>query len=296
MLRTIAGLAVAAFGGAFAVPAVPADAAVSVQIVAHFDLATRQQPENITLEPDGSADVTFAGAGQVARVHPDGRTEILATFPAGGSAGGIVRTSDGTLYVNYRGATQTGVWRIRPGQAPALFAALPDAKFPNGLALGPCDLYVTDSAAGAVWRVPLSGATPTLWAQGGELSPRTPTTFGSNGVKVHDAAVWVSNTDFGTLLRIPIRRDGSAGTIETKATGIGGIDDFAFEGNSVLAALNPFSEVIRVLPDGSHETVLTAGDGLRNPTSVAVRGNSAYVASAAYFTRDDPNLLKARVR
>lgn len=293
MLRIIAGLAVAVFAS---VLAVPANAAVRAQIVAHFDLAAHQQPENITLEPDGSADVTFVGAGQVARVHPDGRTEIIATLPAGGAVSGIVRASDGTLYVNYRGATQTGVWRIRPGHAPALFAALPGAQFPNGLALGPCDLYVTDSSAGAVWRVPLSGATPTVWAQGGALSPKSPASFGSNGVKVHDSAVWVSNTDFGTLLRIPIRRDGSAGTIETKVTGIGGIDDFTFAGNSILAAMNQASEVIRVLPDGSHETVLTHDDGLRNPTSVAVRGNSAYVPSAAYFTQDDPNLLKAHVR
>jgi hypothetical protein len=42
---------------------------------------------------------------------------------------------------------------------------------------------------------------------------------------------------------------------------------------------------------GRFTTVLSAADGLQNPTSVAVRGNTAYVISAAYFTLTDPNLI-----
>ncbi|MEN3265404.1 MAG: hypothetical protein V7646_2298, partial [Pseudonocardia sp.] len=38
---------------------------------------------------------------------------------------------------------------------------------------------------------------------------------------------------------------------------------------------------------------LTAEDGVSNPTSLAVRGRTVYVASGAYFTRNDPNLLLA---
>ena len=38
-------------------------------------------PENLALEPGGSADVTFAEAAQVARVSPDGRVRILAQLP-----------------------------------------------------------------------------------------------------------------------------------------------------------------------------------------------------------------------
>jgi hypothetical protein len=41
--------------------------------------------------------------------------------------------------------------------------------------------------------------------------------------------------------------------------------------------------------------VLISTDGLSNPTSIAVRGSTVYVASAAYITHADPNLLLAKV-
>ncbi|WP_199790257.1 hypothetical protein [Streptomyces canus] len=79
-------------------------------------------------------------------------------------------------------------------------------------------------------------------ATGTALTPLpSGTGFGADGIKVHDDAVWVSNTDRGMVLRIPVRRNGSAGPIETRATGLGGIDDFAFtsrHGDTVLAAVN----------------------------------------------------------
>ncbi|MDX3570619.1 hypothetical protein [Streptomyces sp. ID05-47C] len=42
-------------------------------------------------------------------------------------------------------------------------------------------------------------------------------------------------------------------------------------------------------------TVLTAADGLQGPTSIALRGNTVHVLSAAYLTAKDPNLLLARL-
>ncbi|MET8772849.1 hypothetical protein ABZV94_39245, partial [Streptomyces sp. NPDC004658] len=61
-------------------------------------------------------------------------------------------------------------------------------------------------------------------------------------------------------------------------------------------ALNSGNRVVLVRADGTVTTVLTAADGLSNPTSVAVRGRTVYVPSAASTTRRDPNLLLARLR
>jgi len=73
--------------------------------IAHFDVTALQQPENMTLTPDGAAVVTFTGARQVARVSRDGSVTILATLPAPttGTArtSGIVRADDGSFLVNY---------------------------------------------------------------------------------------------------------------------------------------------------------------------------------------------------
>ncbi len=284
------------------------------RVVAHFDFAAGEAPENIALEPDGSADLTFAFARQVANVTRHGDIRERVTLPAVANPNtpiihsavvtGIARAHDGTLYVNYAtGTSKTGIWRIVPdGSRPQQIAKLPTNGLPNGLALDEHRgvLYAADSVLGTVWRVPVSGGERTAWATGTALDPvPSESGFGINGIKVHDSAVWVSNTDRRTLLRIPVRRNGSAGTIETRATGIDGIDDFAFvyrHADTVLAAVNATSQVVVVRPDGTHSVVLTEQDGLSNPTSVAVRDRTVYVPSASYFaTEPDPNLLLARL-
>jgi hypothetical protein len=309
VMSGVAAISLAATAG----PALAATPPVShVHIVAHFDIATGQQPENIALQRDGVPDVTFAFAHQIARVTRGGGIQVLATLPAppAGSAvpvlgapeflAGIVIARDGTRFVNYDTGTAalTGVWRVRPGGQPARIAALPADSLANGLAIdrGTGMLYVTDSALGVIWRVPVSGGTPVVWASGPDL--QSAGFLGANGLKVHDGAVWASNTDKGLLLRIPILPGGAAGTIRVAASGVAAIDDFSFTsgaGDTVLAAQNAISQVALIRPDGTHTTVLTAADGLSNPSSVAVTGHTIYVTSAAYVTGTDPNLLTAQL-
>src|SRR5580704_5959696 len=85
------GLAVAAAACLLTVaaPAAAASGPVSnPRIIAHLDFSLGQTPENLALEPDGSADVTFAEAAQVARVSLAGQVRIFAqvTEPTGGAA------------------------------------------------------------------------------------------------------------------------------------------------------------------------------------------------------------------
>ncbi|MFD6925118.1 SMP-30/gluconolactonase/LRE family protein [Streptomyces sp. NPDC059944] len=280
------------------------------RIAAHFDLASGRTPENIALAPGGDAYVTFAAGRQVAKVSRDGTTRILATLPKPADGGvhtpvlgfpltvGITRAHDGTLYFLYATGTSdlTGVWRLRPGGRPARIAALPADGLPNGLALDAHGraLYVTDSVLGTIWRVPTSGGTATAWSNAPELAS---TGFlGANGLKFHHGAVWAGNLDQGTVVRVPVLPGGHAGRARIRATGLPGIDDFAFTGHGdLLATLNGSSRVALVRPDGSHSIVLTQADGLQNPTSVALRGHTVYVTSAAYVTARDPNLLLARL-
>ncbi|MGW2441253.1 hypothetical protein ACWCY1_31610 [Streptomyces goshikiensis] len=143
--------------------------------------------------------------------------------------------------------------------------------------------------------MPTTGGTPRTWSAAPELAS---TGFlGANGLKIQGGALWVTNLDQGTVLRIPVLRDGRVGRVQTWATGLAGIDDFVFtgHGDQILAALNGPGEVALVQPDGAHSTVLTAADGLQNPTSIALRGDTAYVLSAAYVTAKDPNLLLAHL-
>jgi hypothetical protein len=270
-------------------------------IIANFDVTTEQQPENIALAPDGSADLTFNYSREVGQVSADGSLQILATLPqdSAGSAlaSGIVRLSDGSLLVDYSAGAQSGIWSVPAGGGtPAQVVAIPGAGWLNGLALDSAQdaLYASDSTLGAVWKISLTTDQVTEWEQGSALDP-SGTAKGANGLKVHDDAIWVSNTAQGRLLRIPIEGDGSAGPITTVATGVTGIDDFAFSGSGdVIAAQNPVSEVSAINPaTGATSTLLTSSAGLSNPDSVAISGSEAYITSGAYFTEADPNLLVA---
>ncbi|MFG2278667.1 hypothetical protein ACGFNQ_08280 [Streptomyces asoensis] len=310
---TAAALALALFASAPAVGDAPVVSDPSV--LAHFDLAKGESPENIALASDGSAYLTLSSARQVVRIDRTGRKRVLATLPAvtdphtpivrAAVVLGIARARNGTLFVNYAtGTGATGIWRVpaRGGTARQI-AQLPADGFPNGLALDERRgvLYAADSVRGVVWRVPRTGGRPTAWAAGAALEARNPrpaARVGVNGLRFHRGAVWVSNTNAGTLLRIRVRDNGSAAAIETRATKLYAIDDFAFverHRDTALAALTGGSEVVLVRPDGTRQVVLARKDGLSNPTAVAVRGRTAYVPSAAYFTQQDPNLLVARV-
>ena len=306
---TITIFAAAAALLATGTPATAATAPLSApRLAAHFDLAAAQQPENITVDHDGTAYLTFSFARQVVQVSPAGRIRVLATLPAPANpstpnlgkafVGGIARDDHGTTYVTYATGTAdlTGIWAIRPGGAPRRISALPANGLPNGLALDERTglLYVTDSVHGVVYRVPARGGAAITWATGEALQPST--FAGANGLKVHNGAVWAGNLDKGTILRIPITARGTAGPIEVRASGLPSLDDFAFTGRGdTLIAARDDNEVDLVRPDGTHNAVLTAADGLQTPTSVAVHGSRVYIPSAAYLTNTDPNLLVAHL-
>jgi hypothetical protein len=287
------------------------------RIVARFDFSRGQTPENVALEPDGSADITLAVAAQVAQVSRSGEVRVLAQLPhpargaacpvlgpllgATALAVGIARDHGGNLYVALCTGSPDlqGIWRISRSGSMARVAALPADGIPNGLALDERRgvIYVADSLLGTIWRMSVATGAVSVWASGAQLAPDGG--LGANGLKLHGGAIWVSNTQLGTLLRIPVTHDGSAGPIQTEATGLSGIDDFAFTGRGnrapILAAINRTSRVVLIQRDGSQQTVLTAADGLSNPSAIAICDRTAYVLNAAYLTQTAPSLMIARL-
>jgi hypothetical protein len=280
------------------------------RVTTHLDLAAGQTPENLTRANGGSLDVTLTGSRQVVNVGEDGVVRVLATLPLPADGGvrtplggaavptGITRASDGRIFVAYAAGDSrlTGLWSFKPGRSPRRIAALPASSFPNGIALDETrgNVYVADSTLGTVWQIPSRGGAAKVWATDPSLEP---TAFaGANGLKVHRGAVWVSNTDAGTLLRIRVRDRGSAGPVEVRATGLSGVDDFAFtgRGDDAFAALFVANQVVHVDDHGGTRTVLDAGDGLQNPSAILLRRSTAVVSGSARITGVDPNLLTAR--
>lgn len=276
------------------------------RVVKHFDLAAGQLPENVIAAPQGGVDVTFAAARQVARVSAGGSVRVLATLPAPPEAAktpvlgfplttGLQRGADGSLYTLYATGdpATTGLWRIRPGTPPRRIAALPADGLPNGLVLDPTRrrLFIADSVNGTISRVSTSGGAVTIVSRAPTLAARG--FLGVNGLRLHRGSLYATNLDRGTVLRLAVTPAGGLGTPREVARGLKGIDDFAFAGGRILAAINPDSTLVEIGADGGHRVVLRRADGLSNPTAVLVRGRRVYVTSAAYVTRKDPNLLTA---
>ena len=306
-------LAAAIAATAFLVPAPYASAATGhvhdkpivtdVKTAVTFDFTAGESAENITVNSDGSLTISQLGTPvgkppKLEHIGLSGHRRVLVTGQSGDGILGNTRGPDGSVYYNVLSAdaSRSGVWAVAPGGTPHRIAALPTDGFPNGLAIDPSGrtLYVADSKKSTIWAVPASGGTATAWLTDPALAPAPSSSFplGANGMRFHNGAVWVSNTEQGTLLRIPVSSTGAAGRIHVVTGEVTGIDDFNFlssRSNVVFAALNGPNEVAVVYPDGTTKTVLTAAEGLGSPTATAVRGTRLYITDAGFAA---PNIAK----
>jgi sugar lactone lactonase YvrE len=275
-------------------------ASAQIQTVALFDASLLETPENIAIDHDNNKYVSLALTGEIRRIAPDGVQSTYAKLPLGappltfcGSffAGltGITFDEHDTLYANLASCdpASRGVWKIPgDGQPPTRIAALSMQSLPNGIVHHRDWLYVADSVIGVIWRVADTGGTAEIWAGGQELSQVPNGLPGPNGLKLFEGELYVSNPSQGTVVAVRVRPDGTAGAVRTHATGTF-CDDFAFDvrGN-LYCGTDPFNTVVRIAPDGTTETILTALDGLDGPTAVLFghkdEGFDLYITNAAF--------------
>jgi sugar lactone lactonase YvrE len=262
-----------------ATPITPAHATSDVHILVSFDESSGQNPEGIALDRTGDVFVSISPLGDLWKI-PAGST----TPQPFGHVDGIVPGRDFGLiglavdvFGNVYGAVQSadptanGVWRFdrRTGDA----TRLPGSNaigIANGLAFDHRgNLYVTDSAAGAIWRIPWGGSA-SVWLQDpaltGDGSLQLGVPLGVNGIAFRNGRFTVTNTERRTILSIPTR-DPSA--IQLVATLGGNPDGVAMDvhGNAYVA-INLQDTIARVSPTGSVD-VVASGDPLDFPSSVA---------------------------
>ncbi|MEA2602573.1 MAG: hypothetical protein QOF89_3565 [Acidobacteriota bacterium] len=301
-----------------AVLAHPPDAG-TVETVIHFNPQALESPENIVIDKSGTMYVSLALTGEIRKIAPDGTQSTLITLPIGppltfcgpffNAVTGITLDSrDGSIYASAAACDPAfrGVWRISPNGHGEVVANLPLTGIPNGIDLDDGELYVADSFLGLIWRVPAAGGQAEVWLDHPllKLPPGAPTGFpGPNGLKLFRGEVYVSNSAAGTVLAIPIQRDGSAGEprIHAHMPGQSGCDDFSFDVHGALyCTTDPFLTLVKVNPDGSTQVLLTAADGLDGPTATAFgrKGQdrfNLYITNGAFpffSTTHQPSLMR----
>jgi sugar lactone lactonase YvrE len=269
-----------------------AGAAGHVETVVQFNPDAGQLPEGVTVDKTGNVFVSLSPLGELVKVAPgSGEAEPFGSVPGlqdgdigliglavdapGNVSGGVFSFNDDL------DTTATGVWKF--DRKTGVAERVPGTKaiqLPNSIAFDKRGtMYITDSITGAVWRVPKKGGSAEPWIVNpllaGDGSAGFPFPIGANGIAVRQNTVYVSTTETGLIVTVPILPDGSAGeaalytTVTDKNGDLIALDGIALDvhGNVYIAA--PLANaVVRVNKDGSVET-LASGDPLDGPTSVA---------------------------
>jgi sugar lactone lactonase YvrE len=275
-------------------------ASAQIETVVSFNATLLETPENIAIDHDNNKYVSLALTGEIRKIAPDGTQSTFALLPLGAPpltfcgpffAGltGITFDEHDNLYANLASCdpASRGIWKIpHDGEPAARIAALPMQSLPNGIVHHRDRIYAADSVIGVIWRVADTGGVAEIWANDQALAQLPNGLPGPNGLKLFEGELYVSNPSQGSVIAVRVRPDGTAGATRTHATNVF-CDDFAFDVHGNLyCGTDPFNTVVRIAPDGTITTILTAADGLDGPTAVFFghrnEGFDLYIANAAF--------------
>ncbi len=247
---------------------------------------------------------------QVRKFTPNGE-QLFSVEIGQGTIGGLTITADGDLYIALAAGSGRGIYRM---DGEGQFEVLPGSSqifFANGLAFDDVGtLWVTESVSmvspgpppvvgqGGVWRITRRGSPelcvrdPLLTGTGvlGNVVP-----IGANGIAHYHGNLYITNTEKGTVLRLPVEPDGGVGDLEVWTTledvpesplagaplVVGG-DGIALDvyGNLYVAVLTR-SAIVRIdLSDKSQKTVAA----FRVPASLPLYAGLDFPASVAFGT------------
>lgn len=264
--------------------------------------------ENIAVRGSGGILVTVHNRNELIYLDPGQSKQppvVVHTFSAAPS--GIVEVESDQFYVSTGTIGERGSYAIfkidmsdfkidgngdvTTSAAVSKVADVPDALFLNGSALLNREegvILLADSILGAVYRLQISSAKVDVWIQHKRLEKVTdnPLLPGVNGIKVYKGALYLSNTEARTFLRVAIDESGaSTGEIELLQENLN-VDDFAFDadGSSYLTT-HIFQSVVKLRGDGKRSRIAGAPDDRTCAgTTAAAFGRTASDRTSLYVT------------
>lgn len=294
-------IAAAALTTLISLTAFRSDAAPCLTVVAPLDPSIGQLPESITIDDDDNVFLSMANA--IWRV-PAGQhaPELFATLPIPADgitfALGLKFGPDGALYAgsgSFNPANDAAhVWRISPTGAVSAYVDLDPTGFPNDLAWDDDgNLFVTDPFLGRIYKID-DQRNIDVWADDplldGNGSVFGIASFGVDGIAFdkNKKNLYVTNLDYGEILRIPVQRHGDAGDPEVYAgdARLTGADGIAFDKNGNLYVAVNAQNQIAVVDRGGDVSVVAQGGPLDGPSSLVfgTHGNAkktVYISSFA---------------
>jgi sugar lactone lactonase YvrE len=266
--------------------------------------------EGVAVGPDGTvysasfgfnSDGALGGNGVLFVFAPNGK--LLRQFPVLGSSphliGMVFQQSSGRVLIADLGLGI--VWSVDPMsgatskfmQAPSILAN----KTPglNALTIDKSgNVYTSDSFQGVIWKNGPGGGTPAAWyspTNAGQNDLLLPDAnpgevlippFGANGIEFNNegTALFVMNTAYHSIVKIPVNGDGSAATGATFTTGLNAPDGVAVDAQDNLwVVANQGDEIVVVDPTGT--VIAKKGDFNGIAPDGSIRG-LLFPASAAF--------------
>lgn len=261
-------------------------------------------PENITSTRDGTVITGSVGSGGVFRAAP-GATAATRWIAAGDNGlldtfGVLADESSNTLWICSSRMDPPAAGA--PPAVPALFnydlttgAFRTRHPFPGGtglcndIAIGPDEAaYVTDTTGGRILRILAGRQSLEEWSKSAELD-------GADGLDFLASQLFVNSFTSGKLLRIELKKDGSAGTPVllktsrplTRPDGMRRLNATQF----VLAEGAGTIDLLTV--NGDTVDVRTLRSGLVGPAGITVIGGTVWALESKLSLRHQPDVNPA---
>ncbi|EJD42398.1 NHL repeat-containing protein [Auricularia subglabra TFB-10046 SS5] len=243
-------------------------AILGVSLAGAFASAVRE----VTTFPTGVwlENIAVRSNGALLATRVDKAETVVFSFRNTTSTLGIVQVSHDVFAVATGNYTATGstpgsysIWTLdfRGSAKVTKVADVPEAGVLNGLKrLDDSRVLAADSINGVVYAVDLGSGTATVVLGGKDFeAPPLPAFHtGVNGIHIHRAALYFTNSGVGTLARVPLDQ-GKDATVEVLADGLELPDDFALtSAGNAFVTLNIVRSVVRLSSDGKR-THVTGG-------------------------------------
>ncbi len=146
--------------------------------------------------------------------------------------------------------------------------------------------YATDTTQGRVLRLKKGATSLDVWASDPMLLAT------ADGIALlADGNVYVNSVGQGTLMRIEVKKDGSAGPITKLETSrmLQQPDGMRTVNKMTMLLVEGAGRLDQVTVTGNKADVKVLKEGLTGPTAVTLVGDMAYVTEAKLNLRNDPN-------
>jgi sugar lactone lactonase YvrE len=147
-------------------------------------------------------------------------------------------------------------------------------------------VYTTDTTGARVLRLKKGAKALDVWAADPLLGT-------ADGIALlADGVVYVNSVGSGTLMRIPVKPDGSAGPVVKLETSrpLQTPDGMRSVGAKTMLLVEGAGRLDEVTINGDKAEIKVLKEGLTGPTAVTLSGGMAYVAEAKLNYRNDPKL------